>query len=105
MTSNTFSRRQLLQLGAVSAGTLAVGMTTTSPAHGATTSITPAALGSVATSPPGRVNGLPVPRSWKAVPFDLTQVELAPSIFTEKRDRMLAYARAYPVDRILSNFR
>lgn len=52
-----------------------------------------------------RVNGLPVPSSWRAVPFDLDQVVLAPSIFTEKRDRILAYARAYPADRILSNFR
>ncbi|MFC4066667.1 beta-L-arabinofuranosidase domain-containing protein [Actinoplanes subglobosus] len=51
------------------------------------------------------VNGLPVPRSWRAVPFSLNQVDLGPSIFTEKRDRILAYARAYPADRILSNFR
>nr|GID81290.1 hypothetical protein Ade03nite_02140 [Actinoplanes derwentensis] len=46
-----------------------------------------------------------MPKSWKAVPFDLNEVELAPSVFTEKRDRILAYARAYPADRILSNFR
>jgi uncharacterized protein len=55
--------------------------------------------------PAPRVNGLPVPASWQAVPFELGQVDLLPSIFTEKRDRMLAYARAYPADRILSNFR
>ncbi|GIF00016.1 beta-L-arabinofuranosidase domain-containing protein [Paractinoplanes rishiriensis] len=54
---------------------------------------------------PTTVNGLPVPASWTAVPFDLAQVDLRTSIFTEKRDRMLAYARAYPADRILSNFR
>ncbi|WP_033338108.1 beta-L-arabinofuranosidase domain-containing protein, partial [Catenuloplanes japonicus] len=41
----------------------------------------------------------------QAVPFGLDQVTLRPSVFTEKRDRMLAYARAYPADRILSNFR
>ncbi|GAB7036450.1 MULTISPECIES: beta-L-arabinofuranosidase domain-containing protein [Catenuloplanes] len=40
-----------------------------------------------------------------AVPFRLDQVRLLPGVFTGKRDRMLAYARAYPVDRVLSNFR
>ncbi len=45
-------------------------------------------------------------------PFALTQVKLTPSIFTEKRDRILAYARGYGgsdwkggPDRILSIFR
>ncbi|WP_045743612.1 beta-L-arabinofuranosidase domain-containing protein [Actinoplanes rectilineatus] len=52
-----------------------------------------------------RVNGLPVPASWQAVPFGLDQVDLGDSVFTAKRNRMLAYARAYPADRILSNFR
>ncbi|GAA2032265.1 hypothetical protein GCM10009740_22900 [Terrabacter terrae] len=103
MTSNTFSRRQMLRFGAVSAGTLAVGINTSGTAIAASDpAASPLAAGSGAA---GRVNGLPVPTSWKAVPFDLQQVRLAPSIFTEKRDRILAYARAYPVDRILSNFR
>ncbi|WP_203833741.1 beta-L-arabinofuranosidase domain-containing protein [Actinoplanes campanulatus] len=79
------SRRHLLQIGAAAA-TLGV----------------PAPAAAV---PRKKVNGLPVPRSWKAVPFDLDRVTLAPSIFTEKRDRILAYARAYPADRILANFR
>ncbi len=52
-----------------------------------------------------KADGLPIPTAWRAVPFDLNQVSLSPSIFTEKRDRMLAYLRAYPADRILSNFR
>lgn len=46
-------------------------------------------------------------------PFGLSQVKLAPSLFTEKRDRMLAYARGYGgdadifagPDRVLSIFR
>ena len=105
MTSNTFSRRQMLRYGAASAGTIAVGMAAAGAAQG-TTQPVPTGLGSLTGgSTTRRVNGLPVPSSWKAVPFDLTQVRLEPSIFTEKRDRMLAYARAYPVDRILSNFR
>lgn len=103
MTSNTFSRRQMLRYGAVSAGTLAVGLAASGTALAATTpNASPLGVGPGAS---GRVNGLPVPRSWTAVPFDLDQVRLSPSIFTEKRDRILAYARAYPVDRILSNFR
>ncbi|MEV4275116.1 beta-L-arabinofuranosidase domain-containing protein [Actinoplanes xinjiangensis] len=89
MSDNTMSRRLLLQAGA--AATVSTMMTAqpagAAPDRGAT------------------VNGLPVPRSWRAVPFSLDEVDLAPSVFTEKRDRMLAYARAYPADRILSNFR
>jgi DUF1680 family protein len=50
---------------------------------------------------------------WAVRPFALTQVKLAESLFTQKRDRMLAYARGYGgdadvlagPDRILSIFR
>ena len=50
---------------------------------------------------------------WTVRPFALTQVKLAESLFTQKRDRMLAYARGYGgdadvfagPDRILSIFR
>ncbi|GIF39372.1 beta-L-arabinofuranosidase domain-containing protein [Actinoplanes xinjiangensis] len=89
MSDNTMSRRLLLQAGA--AATVST-MMTAQPAG--------AAPKKCAT-----VNGLPVPRAWRAVPFSLDEVDLAPSVFTEKRDRMLAYARAYPADRVLSNFR
>jgi DUF1680 family protein len=50
---------------------------------------------------------------WTVRPFALTQVKLAESVFTQKRDRMLAYARGYGgdadvwagPDRVLSIFR
>ncbi|MEV6304382.1 beta-L-arabinofuranosidase domain-containing protein [Actinoplanes sp. NPDC051861] len=80
------SRRQFLQYG-TAAALAASGTSLSRP------------------SVPGTINGMPVPSSWRAVPFSLDQVDLRPSIFTEKRDRILAYARAYPADRILSNFR
>ncbi len=51
--------------------------------------------------------------SWTVRPFALTQVKLAESLFTQKRDRMLGYARGYGSDtdvfagpdRVLSIFR
>jgi DUF1680 family protein len=54
-----------------------------------------------------------VSAGWAVQPFGLTQVKLAESLFTQKRDRMLAYARGYggeadPLagpDRVLSIFR
>ncbi|GAA1647396.1 beta-L-arabinofuranosidase domain-containing protein [Actinoplanes couchii] len=93
MSGNAIPRRRLFQLGAATVGaSLALPAPALAGGHPTTPKIT-------------RVNGLPVPRSWKAVPFDLNRVALAPSIFTEKRDRILAYARAYSTDRILSNFR
>ncbi len=50
---------------------------------------------------------------WSVRPFALTQVKLAESLFTQKRDRMLTYARGYGgaedvyagPDRVLSIFR
>jgi DUF1680 family protein len=49
---------------------------------------------------------------WTVRPFALTQVKLAESLFTQKRDRMLGYARGYGgedvfagPDRVLSIFR
>jgi DUF1680 family protein len=50
---------------------------------------------------------------WSVRPFALTQVKLAESLFTQKRDRMLGYARGYGgdtdvfagPDRVLSIFR
>jgi DUF1680 family protein len=89
MTENALTRRGLLL------GTAAAGAALAVPG--------PAAAG--AKRRKLVVNGLPVPRSWRAAPFSLNRVDLAPSVFTEKRDRILAYARAYPADRILSNFR
>ncbi|MEU8243895.1 beta-L-arabinofuranosidase domain-containing protein [Actinoplanes missouriensis] len=105
MTDNSISRRQLLQYSAAAAGATLITTGTPAEAHGGT-----GAHGGGGHLPHGgtrsaTVNGFPVPQSWKAVPFDLGQVDLLPSVFTEKRDRILAYARAYDPDRIVSNFR
>jgi DUF1680 family protein len=85
------SRRELLRYGAAVAGAATVAV--------------PGSPAAAAPPKPALVNGLPVPKAWRAVPFGLDQVTLSPSVFTEKRDRILAYARAYPADRILANFR
>jgi DUF1680 family protein len=105
MIDNEISRRHVLQYSAAAAGATLIATATPAEAHGGTGSHAGSGPkgghgGSAAT-----VNGFPVPKSWKAVPFDLDQVDLLPSIFTEKRDRILAYARAYNADRILANFR
>jgi DUF1680 family protein len=92
MSDTSMSRRRLLQYGAAAVGATLTGVTGPRPAEAV-----PGA--------PDTVNGLPVPATWRAVPFPLDQVELRPSILADKRDRILSYARAYPVDRILSNFR
>ncbi|GHA28544.1 hypothetical protein GCM10010345_36590 [Streptomyces canarius] len=47
----------------------------------------------------------PTPSSWIVKPFDHTRVTLAPSLFTENRDRVLNFLRAYPADRMLAVFR
>jgi len=55
----------------------------------------------------------PALAGWTVRPFALTQVKLAESLFTQKRDRMLGYARGYGgtedvfagPDRVLSIFR
>lgn len=71
-------------------------------------------LGALAATP--STAGLASPASaaaWTVRPFALSQVKLAESLFTRKRDRLLAYARGYgggadPLagpDRILSIFR
>ncbi|MEU4690312.1 beta-L-arabinofuranosidase domain-containing protein [Actinoplanes sp. NPDC023714] len=96
MTDNEISRRRLLQYGAAAAGATLIATGTPAEAHGG---------GGPKGGTKPAVNGFPVPEAWKAVPFDLHQVDLLPSVFTEKRDRILAYARAYDPDRILANFR
>nr|WP_240188970.1 beta-L-arabinofuranosidase domain-containing protein [Nakamurella flavida] len=48
---------------------------------------------------------MPVTGAAALVPFPLSAVTLAPSIFTANRDRLLRFARDYPVDRMLVNFR
>ncbi|MGW4730922.1 glycoside hydrolase family 127 protein [Streptomyces shenzhenensis] len=48
---------------------------------------------------------LPTPASWIVKPFDNTRVTLAPSLFTDNRDRVQTFLRAYPADRMLAVFR
>ncbi len=99
MSESNYSRRQVLRYGAATAGVAAIARAGVGSAWAQPGTVDPMQ------QTRRMVNGLPVPASWKAVPFSLDQVELSDSIFTGKRDRMLAYARAYPADRILSNFR
>ncbi|WP_198680644.1 beta-L-arabinofuranosidase domain-containing protein [Lentzea terrae] len=70
-----FSRRKALQLGALAAALPAIPGT----AH----------------ADPVAPQGLPVPRSWVVRPFELDQVTLGHSVFREKRDRLLHFAREY----------
>ncbi|RIJ79190.1 glycosyl hydrolase [Nakamurella silvestris] len=111
------SRRSALKagalgVGAVAAGAAAVGGATVAAAAGgggAAVAAAPQALSSLPTvvdlSTLAGTDPLPVPAAYQVKPFALTQVALAPSLFTAKRDRMLNYARQYSADRMLSNFR
>ncbi|SDD74440.1 beta-L-arabinofuranosidase domain-containing protein [Glycomyces harbinensis] len=75
------NRRNALRLGAL-ASTAPAGFLHQGPAGAAPAAADPA-----------------TPDSWTARPFGLDQVALDDSIFTAKRDRMLAYARGYEADR------
>ncbi|MFC3495570.1 beta-L-arabinofuranosidase domain-containing protein [Glycomyces rhizosphaerae] len=64
-------------------------------------------------SPAGAAPAAAVPDAWAIRPFGLGEVALDDSIFTDKRDRMLGYAKGYAAelgelagpDRMLYNFR
>src|SRR6266487_149937 len=92
------SRRDALRLGALAAGA--------SPAMAllAGTGGTALAAASPATDPASRA-GLPVPDSWALKDFPLSQVTLGDGLFSAHRDLMLNFARSYPVDNMLYNFR
>ncbi|HEX6358398.1 beta-L-arabinofuranosidase domain-containing protein [Actinophytocola sp.] len=77
------SRRQVLQMGALAA------------AAPAALPLMPGRAHAVTQPGPAVSNGLPSPRSWRVRPFDLTQVTLGDSVFREKRDRLLHFAREY----------
>jgi DUF1680 family protein len=47
----------------------------------------------------------PIPSSYVVTDFPLNQVTLDTSLFSQHRDLMLEFARAYPVDNMLYNFR
>jgi hypothetical protein len=72
------SRRRVLQLGALAATALPL-LPGQAPAAEAVT-------------PPA---GFPRPRRWVVRPFELNQVTLGDSVFREKRDRLLHFAREF----------
>lgn len=78
------SRRRVLQMGALAAAAPATVPLLPGQAHAE-----PAGV------PPAPANGFPSPRSWRVRPFDLGQVTLGDSVFREKRDRLLYFAREY----------
>ena len=88
------SRRDALRLGVLAAAAppllgagAAAGSRAAQPAAGA--------------YPPGP----PVPGSFAVTDFALSQVELTGSLFSRHRDLMLEFARSYPADNMLYNFR
>jgi DUF1680 family protein len=83
------SRRGVLRLGALVAATPPTLALTPATAAGSTS------VGAATTTP----------ASWVVEPFANHQVTLAPSLFTANRDRILAFATAYPADRMLAVFR
>ncbi len=92
------SRRDALRLGALAASAppaLAM-LTGTGGAARAPAGAVPAGA-----APPG----VPVPDSWVVRDFPLSQVTLGNGLFAEHRDLMLNFARSYPVDNMLFNFR
>ncbi|WP_158853093.1 beta-L-arabinofuranosidase domain-containing protein [Saccharothrix deserti] len=83
-----FSRRRVLRMGALAAAAPAALPLLPGQAH--------AQPAGAATPPsPAPSNGFPDPRSWRVRPFDLGQVTLGDSVFREKRDRLLHFAREY----------
>jgi hypothetical protein len=76
------SRRRVLQMGALAAAVPVALPLLPGQAHAQTVA-------------PAAANGLPSPRGWRVRPFDLGQVTLGDSVFREKRDRLLHFAREY----------
>jgi uncharacterized protein len=76
------SRRRVLQLGALAAAAPVALPLSPGQAYAQPASVPPS-------------NSLPPPRSWRVRPFDLNQVTLGDSVFREKRDRLLYFAREY----------
>jgi uncharacterized protein len=87
-------RRHLLK----AAGATAVGSAIVAPRSAP-------AVAAAAAEPPQTAFLDANPR-WVVRPFPLHRVSIANgTVFAEKRDRVLRYAAAYPVDRVLHNFR
>jgi uncharacterized protein len=82
------SRRRVLHLGALAAAAPAALPALSGQAQAQLAGAAPAAVATVAGS-------IPESSSWVVWPFDLTQVTLGDSVFREKRDRLLHFAREY----------
>jgi DUF1680 family protein len=94
------SRREALRLGVLAASTppaLALLGGAGVPAAAASAAATGASA-----PPPA---GLPVPGSWEVRDFPLSQVTLGDGLLATHRDLMLEFARDYPADNMLFNFR
>ena len=98
-----FSRRGLLSAAFAGAAVTAFGVAA-SRAHASVPRGTARAAGSSSRVRPLVGTG-DVPSSWVAKPFPLADVQLAPSLFTANRDRMLGFVGSFPMDRMLYNFR
>ncbi|HEX6522879.1 MAG TPA: beta-L-arabinofuranosidase domain-containing protein [Streptosporangiaceae bacterium] len=92
------SRRDALRLGAVAVSVPPLLAATGGAAEAAVHN--PAAAVGKAFPP-----GPPVPASWVVTDFPLDRVTLKDSLFSRHRDLMLEFARNYPVDNMLYNFR
>jgi DUF1680 family protein len=98
------TRRNALRLGALTAVGVppllaATGAATADPAMASASS--KAAEAARTAFPPGP----PDPASYVVTDFPLAQVTLKESLFSRHRDLMLEFARGYPVDNMLYNFR
>lgn len=92
------TRRNVLRYSALAAG--ASSAMALSPRA---TAATPVPAGSAAAS--SYPAALPVPGSWVVRDFPLDRVTLGDGLFAARRDLMLEFARGYPVDNMLFNFR
>lgn len=64
-----------------------------------------AAVARAATTVSAAGGDFPLPAGWSVQPFANDKVTLGDSLFATNRDRILNFLRAYPADRMLSNFR
>jgi DUF1680 family protein len=99
VNDDSISRRDALRLGAfAAAGPTVLGLSRGAAAgHGA--------AGEIAAASTSGGREPPVPSSWVVRDFDLSQVSLGPGLFAAHRDLMLEFARGYPADNMLYNFR
>ncbi|WP_043625498.1 beta-L-arabinofuranosidase domain-containing protein [Nonomuraea candida] len=98
---NMMPRREALRLAAMAVATPSALL---SLPPGAARAAEPGGTGHEGAPPPAR-HQPPEPESWIVKPFANSQVTLGESLFSAKRDRILAFLRAFPADRVLANFR